>query len=257
MLSSRQRLVVTRLSRRSVLRAGGGLALAASLAGCTGGFDATASAEGGIPGVEDGEVADRHTFANAHGDSLSARTGTVEWTRASVDPDTGDPETHSVWTVRVEGDRVHADVAGRTPFGRSDVDRLEFYFGEDSTAVFERRRADGEWESRASEPQEFALSKDGFTGTSTLELVDMSEVGTETVGGEKLHRFSDASRAPDDEEAVWYSIQALVDGDALVHSFQQTLDGTRESGRHFDEWHLVDLDDTTVERPDWVDEIGE
>lgn len=248
---------MTQLSRRSVLRAGGGLALAASLAGCTGGLDATASAEDGIPGVEDGEVTDKHAFANAHGDSLAARSGTVEWTRASFDRDTGDPETHSVWTVRVEGDRVHADVAGRTLFGRPDVDRREFYFGEDSTTIFQRTRGDGEWEAKSFEPQAMALSKGDFTGTSTLEIVDLREIGTETVDGKELSRFGDTTRTRDDSEAVWYSAQALVDDDALVHSFQQTLDGTGRNGRRFDEWHLADLDETTVERPDWVDEVGE
>ncbi|WP_115862916.1 twin-arginine translocation signal domain-containing protein [Halorussus litoreus] len=248
---------MTQRSRRSILRAGGGLALAASLAGCTGRFDVSASAEAGIPGVEDGEVTDKHAFATAHSDSLSARSGTVEWTRASLDRETGDAKTHSVWTVRVEGDRVHATIDGRTLWGWSDVDRVEFYFGEDSTTVFWRKRVDGEWEAMMAEPQETGISKSGYTGRSRLEVVDLHEIGTETVGGEELTRFGKTSQAPDDEKSVWYSIQALVDDDALVHSFQETLDGTERNGRRFTEWHLADLDETTVERPDWVDGVGE
>lgn len=37
----------------------------------------------------------------------------------------------------------------------------------------------------------------------------MSTVGTETVDGEKLHRFSKAERGTSDEKVEWFYIQAL------------------------------------------------
>lgn len=48
----------------------------------------------------------------------------------------------------------------------------------------------------------------------------MSEVGTETVAGEELYRFSNAGRSEGDEQVEWVSTRALVDEDGLVHSFQ-------------------------------------
>ena len=246
---------MTRLSRRSLLRSGASLALATTLAGCSGGIDSVAMASGGIPGVEDGEIVDHHTFANAHGDQLAARTGTVERARVWIDRETGDAERHAVQTVRVDGDRVHAVVAGQPLFGKSETDRLEVYFGDDST-IFLRKRTDGEWTTMSGEPQEMALERGGFKGTSTLEIVSMSKVGTETVDGEELHRFSNAKRGTN-ENVEWLEIQALVDDDALVHSFHQTLAKTERNVHESEEWHLTDLDATTVERPDWVAEADE
>lgn len=245
---------MTRMSRRSVLRSGGTLALVTALAGCSGATNGLSEASTEIPGVEDGEIVDHHTFANAHGDQLAARTGTVEWARTSLDRETGDSERHSVRTVRVDGERVHAVTAGRIRLGKSDADRLEVYFGDDST-IFLRTRTDGEWTTTSGEPREMALVEGGFTGTSRLEATDMSKVGTETVEGEELYRFSNAGRSGEDGGVEWISIQALVDEDALVRSFQQTLAGTERNGHESGQWYLTDLGSTTVERPDWVTEV--
>lgn len=251
---------MTRLGRRSALRAGLAVALATPIAGCTGAVDSPTSGGEGIPGVEDGEVVDHHAFASAHHDQLAARTGTLEWTRVSLDRETGDPESHTVWTVRVDGDRVHAIIAGRSPLAggnRTDGSgstRREFYFPADDTTLFYRTRTDGEWKVRSAEPNDLAITTADFTGKGMLEMPPLKRVGTETVDGEELYRFSHATRAPDSEQVRWTSIQALVDGDALAHSFHQTLDrtGRNSATRRVDEWHLVALDATTVERPDWV-----
>lgn len=242
-----------RLSRRSLLRSSATLALATSFAGCSSGIDSVAMASSEIPGVEDGEIVDHHTFAHAHGDQLAARTGTLERTRVWLDRETGDAERHSVGTTRVSGDRVHAVVAGQPLFGKSEIDRFEVYFGDDST-IYLRTRTDGEWTTRLGDPQTMALKKAGFTGTSMLEIVSMSEVGTETIDGEELHRFSNAERGTSDENVEWLETQALVDDDALVHSFHQTLAKTDRNIHETEEWHLTGLDATTVDQPDWVAE---
>lgn len=247
---------MTRLSRRSLLRSSATLALATSFAGCTDGIDDVAMASGGIPGVEDGEIADHHAFASAHGDQLASRTGTVERTTAWLDRETGDPERHAVRTVRVDGDHVHAVVSGELQFGKNETDRLEVYFDGGST-IFLRTRTDGEWTTTAGEPREVALDKGGFTGTTTLETVSMSEVGVETVDGEQLHRFANAERDADDGNVEWLDVQALVDDDALVHSFQQTLARTDRNVHESHEWYLTNLDATTVDRPDWVAEADD
>lgn len=244
---------MARLSRRSLLCSGGSLALATTIAGCSGAMDNSSRANDDIPGVEDGEIVDHHTFANAHGDQLATRTGTVEWARTSLDRETGDPKRHSVWTVRVDGDRVHALLSGRILFAKSDTDRLEVFFNNDSTTFF-RTRTDGEWTTMSGKPQEISLEKGSFTGTSRLEGASMSKVATETVEGEELHRFTNAGRGTSDENVEWFNIQALVDNDALVHSFQQTLTKSEQNTHTSEEWHLTDLDATTVERPDWVTE---
>jgi hypothetical protein len=210
-------------------------------------------ASGGIPGVEDGDIVDHHAFAHAHGDQLATRTGTLERTRAWLDRETGDPERRSVQTVRVAGDRVHAVVAGQPLAGKRETDRLEVYFGDDAT-IFLRTRTDGEWTTKTGDSQTMALEKAGFTGRSTLEIVSMSEVGTETVDGEELHRFSNAKRDTGDENVEWLEIQTLVDDDALVHSFHQTLAKTNRNIHEIEGWYLTDLDATTVDRPDWVSE---
>lgn len=245
---------MAQLSRRSLLRSGGTLALATSLAGCSGATNAPSATSPEIPGVEDGEIVDHHAFANAHGDQLATRTGTLDWARASLDRETGDSERQSVRTVRVDGDRVHAVTAGRIRLGKSDADRLEVYFGDDST-IFLRTRTDGEWTTTSGEPQEMALVEGGFTGTSRLEATNMSKVGTETVEGEELYRFSNAGRSGEEGTVEWISIQALVDEDALVRSFQQTLAGTERNRHRSEQWYLTDLGSTTVERPDWVTEV--
>lgn len=241
---------MTRLSRRSVLRAGAGLAFATVAAGCTGGSGVTSTANDGIPGVEDGEVVDSHAFATAHSDQLAARSGTLEWVVVSLDPETGDPETHSLWTVRVEDDRVHAVVTGRAVFSGTGEDRLEFYYGDEG--AFYRGRADGEWEMGTADQQ--GLPKSNFTGRSDLEIVTLHEEGTETIDGEELYRFSNVRRGTEDGGAEWINIQAFVDEEALVHSFQQTVNSESANIRRFDEWHITNLDATTVERPDWVEE---
>lgn len=244
---------MTGLTRRSLLRSGGALALAATIAGCSGATNAISGASAEIPGVEDGEIVDHHAFANAHGDQLATRTGTVEWARTSLDRETGDPERHTVWTVRVDGDRVHAVVSGRTLLGKSAVDRLEAYFGDDGT-IFLRTRTDGEWTTTSGEPGQMALAKGSFTGTTRLEEVDMRKVGTETVDGEELHRFGNARRRAEDGAVDWVSVRALVDEDALAHHFQQTIAGTERNTHTTEEWYVTDLGATTVERPDWVAE---
>lgn len=244
---------MTHLSRRSLLRSGATLALATAIAGCSGDTDSIAVANGGIPGVEDGNIVDHHTFAKAHGDQLATRTGTLERTRVWLNRKTGDLERQAVQTVRVDDDRVHAVVAGQPLMGKSGTDRLEVYFGDDST-IFLRTRTDGEWTTMSGEPQEMALERGEFTGTSTLEIVKMSKVGTETVDGEELHRFSNAERGTSDENIEWLDIQVLVDDDALVHSFHQTLAKTEPSIHQTEEWHLTNLDATTVDQPDWVAE---
>jgi hypothetical protein len=99
-----------------------------------------------------------------------------------------------------------------------------------------------------------ALEKASFTGTSTLEIVSMSEVGTETIDGEELHRFSNAERGTSDENVEWLEIQTLVDDDALVHSFHQTLAKTDRNIHEIEGWYLTNLDATTVDQPDWVAE---
>ncbi|WP_162224409.1 DUF7537 family lipoprotein [Halorussus amylolyticus] len=244
---------MTRLSRRSLLRSGTTLVLATTIAGCSGATDSIAMANGDIPGVEDGEIVDHHTFANAHGDQLATRTGTLEWARTSLDRETGDSERHTVWTVRVEGNHVHAVVSGRTLIGKPDVDRLEIYFNDDST-IFLRTRTDGEWTTTSGEPHEIALSKGSFTGTSRLEEASMRKVGAETVNDEELYRFSNMEGGTGDEEVEWFDVHAFVDEDALVHRYQQTLAGTERNTHTSEEWYLTDLGSTTVERPDWVAE---
>jgi len=82
----------------------------------------------------------------------------------------------------------------------------------------------------------------------------MSEVGTETVDGEELHRFSNARRDTGDENVEWLEIQTLVDGNALVHSFHQTLAKTDRNIHEIEGWHLTNIDATTVDQPDWVAE---
>jgi hypothetical protein len=82
----------------------------------------------------------------------------------------------------------------------------------------------------------------------------MSKVGTETVEGEELYRFSNAGRSGEGG-VEWISIQARVDEDALVRSFQQTLAGTERNRHESEQWYLRDLGSTTVERPDWVTEV--
>jgi len=241
---------VTRLSRRSVLRAGGSLAVATTIAGCTGSSD-SGSTNGGIPGVEDGEVVDSHAFATAHSDQLAARSGLLEWARVSLDPETGGPETHSVWTVRVEGDRLHAVVTGRAVFSGTGQDRQEFYYGEEG--AFYRGRTDGEWETGPLDRQ--GIPRGEFTGRSELEVVSLRREGTETIDGEELYRFSNVQRSTEDGQSEWVNIQAFVDEDALVHAFQQTVDSESANSRRFDEWHVTALDATTVERPEWVDEV--
>lgn len=237
-------------TRRSVLRAGTALALATTTAGCSGALGGSASEEDGIPGVEDGEVVDSHAFATAHGDQLAARSGTLEWAAVSLDPETGDPETHSLRTVRVEGERVHAVVTGRAVFSGTGQDRQEFYYGDDG--AFYRGRTDGEWETGQLDQQ--GISRGEFTGRSELEVVTLRKAGTETIDAEELYRFSNVQRGTEDGQSEWVNIQAFVDEDALVHAFQQTVDSESASSRRFDEWHLTNLDATTVERPDWVDE---
>lgn len=234
------------LPRRSVLRASA-LALATIAAGCTGSSDKDARSNEGIPGVEDGEIADNHELATAHSNQLANRSGTVKWTRVSLDPETGNPETHSLWTVRVEGDRVHADVTGLTSFSGTGADRLEFYYGEDAT--FYRKRTDGEWKTGATE--QLAINKGKFTGRSTLESASMSKIGTETAYDETLSRFSNVENDPDSERLTWVSVRALIGENGLGHNFERTLTGN--TIRRVDEWHLHDLDETTVERPDWVE----
>jgi hypothetical protein len=240
---------MTRLSRRSVLRAGGCLALATTIAGCTGSSDSGSTTNDGIPGVEDGEIVDNHSFANAHSDQLASRSGTLEWTRVSLDSETADPKIHTLWTVHIEGNRVHADVTGRALISGNGVDRLEFYFGDDTT--FYRTKTDGTWETRSADQP--PISKSELTGKSTLEAASMRKVGTETAYGEKLHRFSNVIHQPDGERVEWFSVQALVDENALGYTFQRTLDGKGENTHRTDEWHVTDLGSTTVERPDWVE----
>lgn len=251
---------MTRLSRRSVLRSGAGLALLTATAGCTDRIGGTAEANDDIPGVEDGEIADHHVFASAHHDRLASRTGRLEWTRVTLDRETGESRSHTVWTVRVDGERVHAVVSGRGPMaGKSKAGgpgRREFYFG-DGTTMYYRTQTDDGWDTMSAEPNEMAVSESDFTGRSRLETPPLRRVGTETVDGQKLHRFGHSTRVPDDEQVLWTSIQALVDADALVHSYIQTLDrkARSHSRRRVDEWYVTDLDATTVNRPDWVSEV--
>lgn len=253
---------MTDLSRRSLLRSGTVLALTAATAGCSGTSDSTAKVKNEIPGVEDGEVDDHHAFASAHHNQLGSRTGTLNWTRVELDSETGEAQSHTVWTVRVEGERVHAVVAGRSPLAggnqiaESDTTRREFYFG-DETTMYYRTRTDGKWETRSAEPNEVALTESDFTGKGMLENPPLTKVGTETVDGEELYRFSHTTRVPDNEQVEWTGIQALVNRDALVHSFHQTLDRTNQNNQktqRVDEWHLTALDATTVKRPEWVSE---
>lgn len=237
-----------RLSRRSILRAGAGLVFATMVTGCTGDSGSDSATSNGIPGVEDGEVVDSQTFATAHSDQLATRSGTLEWARMSLDPETGDPQTNSIWTVRVEDSRVHAVVIGRASFSGAGEDRLEFYYGDETT--FYRTQTDNGWETGSSEQP--PVSKGTFTGRSDLEVVTLHEEGTETIDDQELYRFSNVERDAENGQTEWTSIQAFVDENALVHSFQQTVDSANT--RRFDEWHVTELDSTTVERPDWIEE---
>ena len=240
---------MTRLSRRSVLRASGCLALATTIAGCTGSSDSGSTTNVGIPGVEDGKIVDHHAFANAHSDQLASRSGTLEWARTSLDPETADPKTHTLWTVRVEGNRVRAVVTGRALISGNGADQFEFYFGDDTTSY--RVKRDGTWETRSNDSP--PMSRSELTGKSSLEGASMRKVGTEMAYGEKLHRFSNVAHQPDGERVEWSSVQALVDENALGYTFQRTLDGKGKNNRQFDEWHVTNLGSTTVERPGWVE----
>ena len=237
---------MTQLPRRSVLRTGM-LGLTAIVAGCTGSSMKDTGTSEGIPGVEDGEVTDNHELATAHSNQLANRSGTVEWTRVSLDPETSNPKTHTLWTVRVEGDRVHADVRGRASFSGTDADRLEVYYGENTTSY--RKRIDSEWQT--GETEQLSINKGEFTGRSSLESASVNKIGTEATNDETLYRFSNTGSDPDSERLNWVSVQALIGENGLGYNFERTLAG--DSTRQVDEWHLRDLDETTVERPDWIE----
>lgn len=235
------------LSRRSVLRAGAGFVFMTMAAGCMGDSNNNSTTSNGIPGVEDGNVVDNNAFATAHSDQLATRSGTLEWARMSLDPETGDPEINSIWTVRVEDNRVHAVVIGRASFSGAEDDRLEFYYEDDTT--FYRTGTDGEGKTGSSEQP--SVSRGTFTGRSDLEVATLHREGTETIDDQELSRFSNVERDAENGQTKWTSIQAFVDENALVHSFQQTVDSTNT--RRFDEWHVTELDSTTIERPKWVE----
>lgn len=237
---------MVQLPRRSVLH-GSALALATIAAGCTGSSERDAGTNEGIPGVEDGKITDTHELATAHSDQLANRSGTVKWTKVSLDPETSNPETYALLTVRVEGGRVHAAVTGRTSFSGTDADRLEFYYGEDTSAY--RKRINGEW--KMGEKGQLAINKGKFTGRSTLESASLSKIGTETAYGETLYRFSNVESSPDSERLTWTSVQALIGENGLGYNFERTLAGN--DTRRVDEWHLRNLNETTVQRPDWVE----
>lgn len=237
---------MVQLPRRSVLH-GSALAIATIVAGCTGSSEEDTGTNEGIPGVEDGEVTDNHELATAHSDQLANRSGTVEWTRVSLDPETSNPKTHALWTVRVEGDRVHADVTGRASFSGTDADRLEVYYGENMTSY--RKRIDGEWQTE--ETEQLAINRGELTGRSAIESASVRKIGTETAYDETLYRFSNVESNPDSERLTWVNVQALIGESGLGYNFERTLVGN--SVRQTDEWHLHSLDETTVERPDWVE----
>lgn len=238
---------MAQVSRRSVLRAGGGLALTTTIAGCTSSSGSASAQKSEIPGVKDGKIVDSHAFANAHSEQLSSRSGTVKWKRVSLDPDTADPKTHSLWTVRVEGERVHAVINGKALFSGNGTDRLDIYFGDDST--YYRTKTDGTGKTRSTD--EAPVSKSELTGKSTLESASMQKVGMEKAYGTELYRFSNVIHQPDNDRVKSSSVQALVDGNALGYRFQRTSNG--KTSHRFDEWHVTNLNETTVQRPDWVE----
>lgn len=247
--------IMRQMTRRDALRSGGALALTASIAGClSDGGGGTVAAVSTIPGVEDGEIVDSHTLANAHSDQLADRSATVNLSRFSLDTGTGDPEFHTVTTTQVEGERVYAVMAGRGPFLAPDADRMEVYY--DGDTGYTRRRSNGEW--NASEiSQGSVISRGGFTGENTLEVIEMSEIGTETLNGDELHRFGKTARVKENGQSARVRIQALIDENGLVHDLQQTGNYTTDGIRDSLEWFVDDLGETTVEEPDWIDDVDD
>lgn len=139
--------------------------------------------------------------------------------------------------------------SGTAVFSKPDADRAEYYF-EGTTALY-RSRADGEWDAWSAGPDEVAFSPADFTDKSRLETVGPSEVGTETVDGEELYRFSDAGPAADHDEVEWFSAQLLVDRDGLVGASGTPStgpDGTRAGSRSGTR--------PTSARPPWTGRTG-
>lgn len=246
---------MTSMTRRSIIQSGSALALTAILAGCADDSGGVVKASSNIPGVEDGEISDNHTFANAHSDQLATRSGTVEWLKISLDRETGDAEKHTLYNVRVDGGQVHAVISGRNMIAAPEKDRQEVYFEGNTVAI--RTRTDGKWDAVSVERQKASLSKGSLTGKSQLESASMSKVGTETVDGEELYWFSDAGRNKRDEHSKWSKTHALVDARGLVHNFQKAFDDGERNNRASQEWIISDLGETSVERPDWVDDAEE
>jgi len=245
---------MTELTRRAALRSGVAVGFGVALAGCGGNETPTETAANDhpIPGVEDGEVVDSRALAAAHGDELATQRGTLYESRTTLETDTGVTTASSFSTTSVDGNRIHTTTAGRDARRSGEERRREYYFDEEGGLA--RHRRDGDWVTRELDPGSGGVSRGDLLGRTTVEIIDVTETGVESVGDRELYRFGNTGRELADGTYRRFRVQALIDEQGLVHDFQQTVDYTEEGTRETTEWFIDDLGTTVVETPVWVTE---
>jgi len=257
--------MTSHLTRRRALRTVAALSAGSLLTGCIGGSrgedNPTDTASGdeispnSIPGVESGEVVDSHTLSAAHQDELAERSGTLVWSRTRLDRKTGETVRSEVLQTSVEGDTVHATAAGNYLWTSPDSDRREVYI--EGTDRYLRDRAGEEWSSRkvdtdSSSPQTSDLVGRDVIGTTagTSEYV-----GHESIDGSVRHRFTNGGDV--EEEEGQFHLSILIDDAGLIHNWSQTLDFIEDNDRlrETSQWIAREIGNTSIERPNWVEEI--
>jgi len=258
-------------TRREALGSAG-LALATAVAGCgwdtSGGEDATSTSTEAatdatetavsIPGIEEGAVADSRELALAHEDVLRTRSGRIVGTEVEIDRSTGEAVRSGAIRTDIDGDWIRS-VAVRT-HPAMPPERVLYTEGEE---FYRRVRVDGEWEASRFDPASSALAVADLTGRSRISTLvsGMRVVGPDPeVEDRYLLRETEAGAVdPDEETDVQYREHVVVDTHGLCHEWDRTiLDRDVEPARWIHSGRRLEgLLETSVSRPDWVDDIEE
>lgn len=266
-------------SRRDLLRAGASLAAATALAGCGGEDDgeAAASTEAtptptdaeptttepasaddarpaatGVPGVIGGEVEDARRLATAHHRTLQRRSGRTTESMVTLNRESGRVVRSGSRAVAFDGPRLFVAFVGEN-LGWVGADRSEVYVEGD--AVYRRRLVDGEWDVERFTAAASETRLPRLTGRTRLELLlsGMTLVGEEA-GDAERYLFR---RRTDFGTDTWERTDATVDPEGVCHEWTRRTvsDGDDVPLHSIYDGHVVDLFDTTVSRPAWVDAV--
>lgn len=201
------------------------------------------------PGVSESGIDDAAALVDAHRSAVMETSFTYEsaWRIQETDETTGESTTINTNSVEIRAE-PNAERLAKTEYDGSvgeDIDEGLYKDGDRSATTDGRPVVES-----VEEVLETSLE------TGMVDEVDGEYVGTKTLDDVTVHEISvteielELTADPNDEEGTM-----SIDEDGRIHRFEIAQTGDTQSVEH--EFEFSEFGTTTVEKPEWVDELKE